>query len=202
MIQCISSFLDFCYLARRSSHTTESLNMMQSALDRFCNTRKGFIDAGVCPQSVSLPRQHSLLHYIPGIRLFGSPNGLCSSITESKHIHAVKRPYRRSNRFKALRQILLINQRQDKLSAARRHFLSKGLPLIRHRNRSLIQNPLPLIQKHHRDEEDVGAVEGNHEDITTTHLVLCRTPGKLFSFPKYAIQIKLITSFSLYSLGQ
>ncbi|KAF9538821.1 hypothetical protein CPC08DRAFT_738828 [Agrocybe pediades] len=43
------------------------------------------------------------------IPLFGSPNGLCSSITESKHIKAVKEPWRRSNRFNALSQMLCAN---------------------------------------------------------------------------------------------
>ena len=51
--------------------------------------------------------------------MFGAPNGLCSSITESKHIKAVKEPYRRSSHFEALGQILLTNQRNDKLAACR-----------------------------------------------------------------------------------
>ena len=57
-------------------------------------------------------------HYPHLIRQFGAPNGLCSSITESKHIKAVKRPYRRTNRFQALGQMLLINQRLNKLTVA------------------------------------------------------------------------------------
>ncbi|KAH9975649.1 hypothetical protein BJV74DRAFT_862382 [Russula compacta] len=45
---------------------------------------------------------HSLEHYRRNIQLFGAPNGLCSSITESKHIKAVKEPWRRSSHFEAL----------------------------------------------------------------------------------------------------
>ncbi|KAJ7113623.1 hypothetical protein C8R44DRAFT_741205 [Mycena epipterygia] len=59
--------------------------------------------------------------------MFGAPNGLCSSITESKHIKAVKKPYRRSNRNKPLSQILLANQRLDKLAAARVDFTARGM---------------------------------------------------------------------------
>ncbi|KAJ7504628.1 hypothetical protein B0H11DRAFT_1632581, partial [Mycena galericulata] len=59
--------------------------------------------------------------------MFGAPNGLCSSITESKHIKAVKKPYRRSNRNKPMSQILLTNQRLDKLAAARVDFTSRGM---------------------------------------------------------------------------
>jgi hypothetical protein len=61
------------------------------------------------------------------IRLFGSPNGLCSSITESKHIKAVKQPWRRSNRFRAIGQMLLTNQRLDKLAALRVDYTRRGM---------------------------------------------------------------------------
>ncbi len=66
-----------------------------------------FIETGVPPKGVSLPRQHSVMHYKENIKLFGSPGGLSSSITESKHIKAVKEPWRRSNRYNALGQMLL-----------------------------------------------------------------------------------------------
>ena len=52
------------------------------------------------------------------IQEFGMPNGLCSSITESHHIIAVKKPWHRSNHYEPLGQILLTNQRLDKLASA------------------------------------------------------------------------------------
>ena len=84
MIQCIRVLLDFCYLARRSAHTTEDLTRMEETLSRFHQLRAIFEAAGVRPDGFSLPRQHALVHYVRSIQLFGSPNGLCSSITESK----------------------------------------------------------------------------------------------------------------------
>ncbi len=77
--------------------------------------------------SITPPRQHSLDHYALMIREFGALNGLCSSITESKHITAVKEPWRRSNRFKPLHQMLISNTRIDKLMAARVHFTEQGM---------------------------------------------------------------------------
>jgi hypothetical protein len=59
--------------------------------------------------------------------MFGAPNGLCSSITESKHIKAVKEPWRQSSRYKALGQMLLTNQQLDKLAAARIDFSTRGM---------------------------------------------------------------------------
>lgn len=68
-----------------------------------------------------------MVHYRDLIKLYGAPNGLCSSITESRHITAVKRPYRRSNRFNALGQMLLTNERLDKLEASRVYYNSQGM---------------------------------------------------------------------------
>ncbi|KAF8901766.1 hypothetical protein CPB85DRAFT_1227614, partial [Mucidula mucida] len=97
-------------------------------LARFHSLRKVFIKTGVC-QTISLPRQHSLVHYRCHIEEFGAPNGLCSSITESQHITAVKRPWRRSSRNQALGQMLLTNQRLDKLYALNMELATVGLVL-------------------------------------------------------------------------
>ena len=100
---------------------------LRDALSRFHQYREIFRTTGVRPDGFSLPRQHSLVHYEALIRLFGAPNGLCTSITESKHIKAVKEPWRRSNRYEALGQMLLTNQRLDKLAAAAIDFEKRGM---------------------------------------------------------------------------
>jgi hypothetical protein len=61
------------------------------------------------------------------LHAYGAPNGLCSSITESKHITAVKKPWRWSSHYKALGQMLLINQRLDKLAATHVDFANQGM---------------------------------------------------------------------------
>jgi hypothetical protein len=127
MIQTFRAFLEFCYIARRNVITEDSLRELRDALTRFHQSRKIFETVGVRTDGFSLPRQHSLSHYYQLICMFGAPNGLCSSITESKHIKAVKQPWRRSNRYNAIGQMLLTNQRLDKLAAARTYFLSCGM---------------------------------------------------------------------------
>lgn len=126
MVQATRAFLEFCYIARRDIHDTNTLAALDDSLRRFHHHREIFRTSGV-RDGFNLPRQHSLLHYVKLIRAFGAPNGLCSSITESKHIKAVKEPWRRSNRFEALPQILLTNQRLDKLAAARVDFAERGM---------------------------------------------------------------------------
>ena len=90
---------------------------MDDALERYHHHRKIFQDCGVC-DNFNLPRQHSLIHYHQLIQDFGAPNGLCSSITESKHIKAIKELWQHSNRFNTLGQMLFTNQQLDKLAAA------------------------------------------------------------------------------------
>lgn len=126
MVRTFRAFLEFCYLVRRSIITEKTLEQIQEALDRFYRHRQIFETLNVV-STFSLPRQHSLQHYIHLIRLFGAPNGLCSSITEAKHIKAVKEPWRRSSRYEALGQMLVTNQRLDKLAASRADFTQRKM---------------------------------------------------------------------------
>ena len=92
-----------------------------------------------------------MVHYPALIRLFGAPNGLCSSITESKHITAVKVPWRRSNRNQPLGQMLMTNQRSDKLAAARIDFTERGmlqgdfLDNVLEELRKLLYHDMPIL---------------------------------------------------------
>ncbi|KAG1863475.1 hypothetical protein C8R48DRAFT_602511 [Suillus tomentosus] len=124
MVRAFRALLEFCYLVRRNIITEDTLIQIQDALRRFHHYRKIFDT--VIP-TFSLPRQHSMAHYVDMIRLFGAPNGLCSSITESKHIKAVKEPWRWSSRHNALGQMLVTNQRLDKLAASRVDFDARGM---------------------------------------------------------------------------
>ena len=130
VIRCFNAYLDFCYIARASIFTQSTLDRLDDALERFHKHRQVFQHLGVrdpTPAGVSLPRQHSMVHYRRHIENFGAPNGLCSSITESKHISVVKRPWRRSSRYNAVYQIMETNRRAEKLSAARAAFTANGM---------------------------------------------------------------------------
>ncbi|KAJ6621814.1 hypothetical protein B0H10DRAFT_2162891 [Mycena sp. CBHHK59/15] len=127
MLRAFSAFLNFCYLVRRNVVDEATLTAINAALARYHCERTIFVESGVCPNGFCLPRQHSLTHYHYLIQEFGAPNGLCSSITESKHIKAVKQPWRRSSRYEALSQMLTINDRLDKLEAARVDFVDRGM---------------------------------------------------------------------------
>lgn len=182
MTKAISAFLDFCYLVRRSTITQATLRDIQKALDRFHHYRPIFQKTGVRdhgPKGFSLPRQHALKHYIEHIIAFGAPNGLCSSITESMHIRAVKKPWRRSSRFHALEQILLINQRLSKLAAIRRSFemcsmLQDDCHISALREAGL-SAPEPERLGVANENDDCGPVDGPQ---VLNHVVLARRKGK------------------------
>ncbi|EGO04774.1 hypothetical protein SERLA73DRAFT_118626 [Serpula lacrymans var. lacrymans S7.3] len=126
IVRTFCAFLEFRYLVCRNVITEDTLDKIQGALNRFHHYRKIFETTGVV-FTFSLPRQYSMTHYQFLIRLFGTPNGLCLSITEAKHIKAVKQPWRWSSKNAPLRQMLLSNQRLDKLAASRMDFTERRM---------------------------------------------------------------------------
>ncbi|KAJ7646325.1 hypothetical protein DFH06DRAFT_1270859 [Mycena polygramma] len=126
MVKCLAAFMDVCYLLRRNSISADDIVTINDRTDDFHRYRDIFIATGV-RVSISLPRQHSLRHYPHFVPNFGSPNGLCSSITESKHIKAVKEPWRRSSRFNALPQMLTTISRLEKMAASKVSFTARGM---------------------------------------------------------------------------
>ena len=126
MVRAITAFMDAFYIARQNAIDMRSLEELQEAVETYYELRSVFIEAGV-HEEISIPRQHALKHLYHAIHLFGSPNGLCSSITESKHIQAVKKPWRRSSRYHALTQMLRTLERMDKMLALHRLLEEQGM---------------------------------------------------------------------------
>lgn len=115
--------MEFCYFAQQSQIDKDTLAQMDAAIASFHHEHKIFRDAGVY-DDFSLPCQHSLCHYWYMIQKFGTPNGLCLSITQSKHIKTIKEPWCCSSCNEPLGQMLLTNQQLDKLVAAHVDFAS------------------------------------------------------------------------------
>ncbi|KAJ7182268.1 hypothetical protein C8R43DRAFT_1083515 [Mycena crocata] len=170
IVQAISAFLDFCYLVRRTDFDEATMAAIKEAIRRFHTHREVFRRLGVRPEGFSLPRQHSIVHYPRNIEDFGAPGGVCSSITESRHITAVKKPWRRSSRYEALSQMLQTNQRLDKLAAARADFVERGMVLPTHA-------PPPNID----DDDDGGPVDDARVEGS---VVLARKRER--SYPRFA----------------
>jgi hypothetical protein len=169
---------------QRNAIKAADLVELRRALDRFHVHREVFVGtAGITGERISLPRQHSLIHYIRSIILFGSPNGLCSSITESKHIKAVKEPWRRSSHFMAIKQMLLTISRLDKLSAALRAHAELGMmDGTTSSYTAMIQRgeqPQPRIASAGRDDNDNDDNGPEPGPKSLSSVELARTPGML-----------------------
>lgn len=178
MVRAIAAFMEFCYLARRSQLDEDTLDQIDVAITCFHQEREIFKETGV-RKDFSLPRQHSLSHYRFLIQQFGAPNGLCSSITESKHIKAVKEPWRRSSCNDPLGQMLLTNQRLDKLAAARIDFAARGMlkgPLL---TSGIVNEPLAAVPSNlAHDAGSEGDVEAAARITSLGDVQLARYPGE------------------------
>ncbi|KAJ6584206.1 hypothetical protein B0H10DRAFT_2234635 [Mycena sp. CBHHK59/15] len=178
MLRAFSAFLDFCYLVRRNVVDEATLTAIDAALARYHRERTIFMDSGVAPNGFCLPRQHSLTHYRYLIQEFGAPNGLCSSITESMHIKAVKKPWRRSSHYEALSQMLTINDQLDKLAAARVDFVARGMmtgPAAR-----ALPAAATLPPSNDDEDDDGGAID---ERKILGEVLLAKTPVR--GYPRH-----------------
>ncbi|TFK60533.1 hypothetical protein BDN72DRAFT_939822 [Pluteus cervinus] len=173
MVRAVHAFTEFCYLVRRSVIEEDDLDQLDTLLETFHREREVFRELGI-RDHFNLPRQHSMCHYRLLIQRFGAPNGLCSSITESKHIEAVKNPYRRTNRNEPIGQILLINQRMDKLAAfvaylTEHNMLSSPQPFL---------EPDPVLTEVAKDEDEDFPDTLEAEDIPLSDLTVVTLPQR------------------------
>jgi hypothetical protein len=116
MVRCGRELLECLYRIRADEHDDNSLAELAEHEQLYVQLREIFRTTGV-REDFNLPRQHGLFHFGPNIKRFGSANGLCTTLTESKHRKVIKEPWRRSSHYEALPQMLQINSRLDQLRA-------------------------------------------------------------------------------------
>ncbi|TFK53379.1 hypothetical protein OE88DRAFT_1711413 [Heliocybe sulcata] len=104
--------LDFIYYAQYQRHTSETLALMQQALDGLYVVKGIFIQYLVW-QHFNIPKFYSLLHYIDTIRALGMADGYNTELPEHLHIEYAKNAYRASNKRDYEIQMARWLQRQD-----------------------------------------------------------------------------------------
>ncbi|KZV91631.1 hypothetical protein EXIGLDRAFT_769682 [Exidia glandulosa HHB12029] len=95
-VRAARALLDFTYLAQYTCHSTDTLAMMDESLADFHKYKAVFLNTGAA-ESLDLPKLHSLVHYVPSIRLFGTTDGYNTEQTERLHIDYAKQAYGASN---------------------------------------------------------------------------------------------------------
>ena len=209
-MQCISAFIECCYIACHNAITSSDLEAFAQHLTQFQELRNVFIETGV-RESISLPRQHALSHYVTKIELFGSPNGICSSITESLHIRAVKEPWRRSNRFEPLRQMVKTISRLEKLASLRRIFHNRGMleGTMSDYALGLVAGDLPTIHPYGYNESDDDDNDDDNDDdgdggplsgnITLAQVTLGVKKGMYIAFTlKYRVELMIFQQGAIW----
>jgi hypothetical protein len=112
VLTVVKSLIDFIYYAQFQSHTSRTLDALQSSLDTFHANKDILIELGIC-EHFSTPKIHSLQHYVDAIRALGSADGYNTEAPERLHIDFAKAAYRASNKRDYTSQMTVWLQRQE-----------------------------------------------------------------------------------------
>ncbi|KAJ7805028.1 hypothetical protein B0H14DRAFT_3773129 [Mycena olivaceomarginata] len=114
LVQAVRGVLDFTYHAQYPMHTTETLDGLEDARRRFHQNKSIFVDLGV-REEFNLPKLHSMEHYVPNIKMFGTSDNYNTEYTERLHIDLAKDAYRSTNRKDEFSQMTLWLERKEKI---------------------------------------------------------------------------------------
>ncbi|KAJ7269176.1 hypothetical protein C8J57DRAFT_1066810 [Mycena rebaudengoi] len=114
LVHAVRAVLDFVYLAQYPMHTTETLDLLEGARQRFHDNKSIFVDLGV-RENFNLPKLHSWDHYGMYIRLFGTTDNYNTEYTERLHIDLAKDAYRSTNFKDEFPQMMLWLERKEKI---------------------------------------------------------------------------------------
>ncbi|KAJ6548353.1 hypothetical protein B0H19DRAFT_1298935 [Mycena capillaripes] len=112
VLTVVKSLIDFIYYAQFQSHTSRTLDGLQSSLDTFHANKNILIQLGI-REHFNIPKIHSLQHYVDGIRSLGSADGYNTEAPERLHIDFAKAAYRASNKRDYTFQMTVWLQRQE-----------------------------------------------------------------------------------------
>ena len=115
LLRAVRGVLDFLYLAQLPSHTNKTLTDMSAALDAFHTNKSIFIELGI-RDDFNFPKLHSLLHYAPSIRFFGTTDNYNTEHSERLHIDLAKDAYAATNRKDELPQMVTWLERVETIT--------------------------------------------------------------------------------------
>ncbi|KAG8734479.1 hypothetical protein FRC10_011704 [Ceratobasidium sp. 414] len=105
----IRALLDLSYLAHSAQLTDEELTEMGNALAAFHKAKHVLLDLGIYRGRGAfdhIAKLHMVSHYLHDIRKLGVPDGFSTETPEHLHIIYVKIPWRMSNRWEPLPQMV------------------------------------------------------------------------------------------------
>ncbi|KAJ7312551.1 hypothetical protein DFH08DRAFT_791323 [Mycena albidolilacea] len=114
LVAAVRGLLDFVYLAQYPMHTSETLDHLDNALQRFHDNKSIFVELGI-RNDLNLPKLHFCRHYIMYIKLFGTTDNYNTEYTERLHIDLAKDAYRSTNFKDEFPQMTLWLERKEKI---------------------------------------------------------------------------------------
>jgi hypothetical protein len=155
-VPVIRSLIDFIYLSQLHSHTSTTLDSLESCLKTFHRNKDIVIELKI-REHFNIPKIHSLLHYVNCIRSLGSADGYNTESPERLHIDFAKEAYRASNKRDYVEQMAVWLQRHEAMWLRESYLIwveKRLLGLIRTSEDKTI------------DEEDEVEVEVDPIDVT------------------------------------
>ncbi|KAJ7839453.1 hypothetical protein B0H14DRAFT_3086954 [Mycena olivaceomarginata] len=108
LIRAVRGALDFLYLSQYPTHSSETLSLLNDALEDV------FVDLGI-RADFNFPKLHNLRHYLMTIKLFGTTDNYNTEYTERLHIDLAKDAYRATNRKDEYTQMTLWLEWKEKI---------------------------------------------------------------------------------------
>jgi len=113
-IKAVKALLNFIYLSQYSTHSTETLEYLRTALSDFHKVKDYFIKV-TQREHLNLPKLHFLVHYIDCIELFGTTDNYNTEMFERLHIDFAKHGWRATNQRDEFPQMIRWLSRQEKI---------------------------------------------------------------------------------------
>ncbi|KAG2356047.1 hypothetical protein BDR07DRAFT_1301436 [Suillus spraguei] len=114
LLRAVRGLLDFLYLAQYPCHSTETLQLLDEALDLFHENKLIFVELGI-RNNFNLPKLHAARHYHLMIMLFGSTDNYNTEYTERLHIDLAKDAYHATNHKDEFAQMTRWLERKEKI---------------------------------------------------------------------------------------
>ncbi|KAH7917158.1 hypothetical protein BV22DRAFT_1026893, partial [Leucogyrophana mollusca] len=146
LLKAVRGILDFLYLAQYPCHSSETLTLLEEALDQFHENKEVFIDLGI-RTAFNLPKLHSGRHYPLMIQTFGTTDNYNTEYTERLHIDLAKDAYRATNHKNEYPQMTLWLERREKIL---RHEKYIQWRLSGDADPPLLRRPIPPDMEFHR----------------------------------------------------
>ncbi|KAJ6486356.1 hypothetical protein DFH09DRAFT_1457204 [Mycena vulgaris] len=174
VLTVVKSLIDFIYYAQFQSHTSRTLDALQSSLDTFHANKDILIELGI-REHFNIPKLHSLQHYVDAIRSLGSADGYNTEAPERLHIDFAKKAYRSSNKRDYTAQMTVWLQRQEAFSLRQSYLDWLG---------NAINAELAHEDDNSDDEEGPPSTQRDAE--VTVQITPTKLPAIAYSIPKAA----------------